>query len=62
MGKEDPRPRHRSRADGKPTYTGDEDGFDVMARLTATETLAEHLRWLWRMSCNQPGRLKSASN
>ena len=35
----------------KPTYTGDDDGFDVMARLTANETLAEHLKWQWRMSC-----------
>lgn len=42
----------------KPTYTGDDDGFDVMARLTATETLAEHLRWLWRMSCNNPGKIE----
>ena len=42
----------------KATYNGDEDGFDVMARLTATETLAEHLRWLWRMSCNNPGTLE----
>jgi RNA polymerase sigma-54 factor len=40
----------------KPVYTGDEDGFDVMARLTATETLSEHLRWQWRMSCSDEDR------
>ncbi|RYG53013.1 hypothetical protein EON80_33155, partial [bacterium] len=40
----------------KPVYTGDEDGFDVMARLTATETLSEHLRWQWRMSCSDENR------
>lgn len=40
----------------KPVYTGDEDGFDVMARLTATETLSEHLHWQWRMSCSDENR------
>lgn len=40
----------------KPVYNGDEDGFDVMARLTATETLGEHLRWQWRMSCSDEHR------
>lgn len=40
----------------KPLYSGDDDGFDVMARLTATETLGEHLRWLWRMSCTPENR------
>jgi len=40
----------------KTVYTGDEDGFDVMARLTATETLTEHLRWLWHMSCSPENR------
>lgn len=36
----------------KGTYSGDDDGYDVMARLTATETLGEHLRWMWRMTCS----------
>ena len=27
----------------KPSYTGEDDGFDVMARLTATETLGERV-------------------
>ena len=40
----------------KPTYTGEDDGFDVMARLSATETLTAHLRWLWRLSCTQENR------
>jgi RNA polymerase sigma-54 factor len=40
----------------KPVYTGDEDGFDVMARLTATETLTEHLKWQWRMGCSDEHR------
>jgi RNA polymerase sigma-54 factor len=40
----------------KPIAGGDDDGYDVMARLTATETLAEHLRWMWRMSCTKENR------
>ncbi len=40
----------------KPIYNGEEDGYDVMARLTATETLAQHLLWLWRMSCEKADR------
>ena len=40
----------------KPTYTGDDDGFDVMARLSATETLTAHLQWLWRLSCTDENR------
>ncbi len=41
----------------KPTYTGDDDGFDVMARLSATETLTAHLQWLWRLSCTDETRM-----
>ena len=40
----------------KPVYTGEDDGFDVMARLSATETLTAHLRWLWRLSCTEENR------
>ncbi len=40
----------------KPVYNGDDDGFDVMARLTATETLTEHLKWQWGMSCSKEHR------
>ena len=40
----------------KPVYNGEDDGFDVMARLTATETLAEHLKWQWGMTASSENR------
>ncbi len=40
----------------KPVYWGEEEGDDVMARLVSPETLGEHLRWVWRMSCTEENR------
>ncbi|HVF10655.1 MAG TPA: RNA polymerase factor sigma-54 [Abditibacteriaceae bacterium] len=35
----------------KPIYVQGEEQDDVMARLVAPETLADHLRWVWRLNC-----------
>jgi RNA polymerase sigma-54 factor len=40
----------------KQTYSGDDDGFDVMARITSQETLNQHLIWQWRMVCSDENR------
>ena len=40
----------------KPVYYGDDEGDDIMARITAPETLGEHLIWVWRMSCTDENR------
>ncbi len=40
----------------KPVYYNDDEGDDIMARITAPETLGEHLIWVWRMNCSDENR------
>lgn len=40
----------------KPAYYSDDEGDDIMARITAPETLGEHLIWVWRMNCSDEHR------
>jgi len=40
----------------KPTGLPELEGDDVMARLVSPETLAEHLRWAWRIQCTKENR------
>lgn len=40
----------------KPVYYGDDEGDDIMARLTSPESLGEHLHWAWHMACSDENR------
>jgi RNA polymerase sigma-54 factor len=40
----------------KPTYSPDDDLDDVVARIVSPETLNDHLRWAWRISCTAENR------
>ncbi len=40
----------------KPSYSADDEVDDVVARLVSPETLGDHLRWAWRLSCSAEHR------
>lgn len=40
----------------KPVYSSDDELDDVVARIVSPETLGDHLRWAWRLSCSNEDR------